>query len=142
MRHRIDRGERSNQSFSITPNTGYHIDSVIVDGASQGPVPSFTFTNVTASHTIRAVFAINQFTIAATAGANGAISPSGSVIVNYGANQSFTITPNTGYHIDSVVVDGSNQGPNPSYTFTAVTAGHTIAAYFSIDRFTISASRE
>src|SRR6185436_1155099 len=100
----VDSG--SSQAFAITPNTGYHVDSVLVDGVNQGPVGTYTFNNVTASHSIRTVYTINQFTIIASAGANGTIAPSGSLVVNYGSNQSFTIAPNTGYHVDSVLVDG------------------------------------
>ncbi|MBI1807052.1 MAG: T9SS type A sorting domain-containing protein, partial [Ignavibacteria bacterium] len=130
----------SDQSFTISPNTGYHIDSVLVDGVDQGAVSSHTFTNVTANHTIHAVFAINQYTITASAGANGSISPSGSVSVNYGSDQSFTVTANTGYHIDSVLVDGVDQGAVSSHTFTSVTANHTIHAVFAINQYTVIAS--
>src|SRR5262249_16852403 len=50
------------------------------------------------------------FTITASAGANGSISPSGSVVVTQGANQTFTITPNSCYHVSDVLVDGSSVG--------------------------------
>jgi hypothetical protein len=130
----------ANQSFSVTPNGGYHIDSVVVDGANLGAVASHNFTNVTAGHSIAAYFSINAYTISASASAGGSISPSGSVSVNHGASQSFSVTPNGGYHIDSVVVDGANLGAVASHDFTNVTAGHTIAAYFSVDAFTITAS--
>ena len=49
-----------------------------------------------------------------------------------GATPSYTITPNTGYHVDSVIVDGVNQGTVSNYDFTNVTANHSIAAFFSI----------
>ncbi len=98
-----------NQTFNFTPSTGYHVDSLIVDGVNQASASSYTFNNVTANHTIRVTFAINQFTITATAGSNGAISPSGTVSANYGANQTFNFTPSTGYHVDSLIVDGVNQ---------------------------------
>ncbi|HLF14942.1 MAG TPA: hypothetical protein VI932_08660, partial [Bacteroidota bacterium] len=111
----------TNQSYTFTPNTGYHIDSVVVDGVNQGAVASYDFTNVTANHTIAAYFSINVHTITATASTGGNISPSGAVNVNYGSNQSFSVTPNTGYHIDSVVVDGANQGTVAGYDFTNVT---------------------
>src|SRR6185503_16369166 len=123
-----------------TPNSGYHIDSVVVDGANLGAVASHDFTNVTANHTIDAYFSIDVLTVTATASAGGSISPSGAVSVNYGANQSFTVTPNTGYHIDSVVVDGANLGAVAGHDFTNVTANHTIDAYFSIDVFTVTAT--
>jgi hypothetical protein len=124
----------------MTPVTGYHVDSLIVDGVTQGQLTSYTFTNVSANHTIRAVFAINAFTITATAGANGAISPSGAVFVNFGANQIFAFSPSTGYHIDSVIVDGVNLGALGSYTFTNVTANHTIRSVFAINQYTITSS--
>jgi hypothetical protein len=123
----------ANQSFTIAPSAGYHILNVLVDGVSAGAVTSYTFTNVTAVHTIAATFAINTFTITASAGANGTITPTGSVSVNYGANQSFTIAPSTGYHILNVLVDGVSAGAVTSYAFTNVTVAHTIAATFAIN---------
>lgn len=75
---------------------------------------------------------ITSFTIAASAGANGSISPSGSVSVAQGSNQSFNITPAAGYTIDSVTVDGVNKGAITSYTFSNVQANHSISAAFVI----------
>jgi hypothetical protein len=119
------------QTFSITPNTGYHVSNVLVDGGSVGAVTSYTFTNVTANHTISASFAINTYTITASAGAHGSITPSGTVSVNYGASQTFSITPSTGYHVSNVLVDGGSVGAVTSYTFTNVAANHTISASFA-----------
>jgi hypothetical protein len=127
----------SNQSFSIAANVGYHIVDVLVDGNSQGAVASYNFANVTASHTISATFAIDQFTITVNAGANGSITP-GTTTVNYGSNQSFSIAANVGYHIVDVLVDGNSQGVVASYNFVNVTAAHTISATFAIDQFTIT----
>ncbi|MFA5853449.1 MAG: PQQ-dependent sugar dehydrogenase [Patescibacteria group bacterium] len=126
--------EGANQTFTITANSGYQIAGVLVDGISQGAIASYTFTNVTASHTISATFSLippTTFTITASAGANGSITPSGSVVVNTGANQTFTITANSGYQIAGVLVDGVSQGAIASYTFTNVVAAHTISASFS-----------
>ncbi len=78
-------------TFTMTPVTGYHVADVLVDSVSVGAVTSYTFTNVTAAHTIEASFAIDTFTITASAGANGSIDPVGDVTVDYGASQSFTI---------------------------------------------------
>src|SRR2546427_553758 len=130
----------ASQAFTITPDAGYHVADVLVDGSSVGAVTSYTFTNVTADHTIAASFAINTYTLTASAGANGAISPSGAVAVNSGASQAFTITPDAGYHVADVLVDGSSVGPVTSYSFTNVTATHTIAASFAIDTYTLTAS--
>ena len=61
----------------------------------------------------------------------GSISPSGNQNVAYASSKIFTIWPNTGYRVANVLVDGSSAGAVTSYTFTNVTAGHTIAAYFA-----------
>ena len=126
------------QAFTITPNAGYHVADVTVDSVSQGAIPSYPFTNVTANHTIAATFAINTYTITATAGSGGSISPSGTLVVNSGSNQTFTITPNTGYHVADVTVDSVSQGAITSYAFTNVTANHTIAATFAINTPSLS----
>jgi hypothetical protein len=132
--------EGADQAFTIAPSTGYHIADVLVDAVSVGPVASYTFTNVVAPHTIAASFAIDVLTITATAGTGGDISPSGSVPVNYGADQTFAITPATCYAIADVLVDGSSVGAVPSYTFNGVTVAHSIAASFALQTFTITAS--
>ena len=196
------------QTYTITPNSGYQISSVLVDGASVGAVGSYTFSSVTAAHTISAgftatpvtsytltvtksgtgsgtvtnspagtsfasgttvtltaaadagstfggwggacsgtastctvtmsanrsvtaTFTLKSYTITASAGANGSISPSGATTVAHGGSQTYTITPNSGYQISSVLVDGTSVGAVGSYTFSSVTAAHTISAGFT-----------
>ncbi len=205
----------ANQSFTIAPNSGYTISNVLVDGASQGVISSYTFTGVTANHTISATFTtipnynlnifkngtgsgtvstsptgasfssgtqvtltalpdansvfsgwsgggcsgnsttcqvmmnsivsvtatfnLKTYTITASAGTGGTISPSGGVSVQSGANQSFTIAPNSGYTISSVLVDSVSQGAITSYTFQTVAANHTINATFAtIPNYTLN----
>ena len=84
-----------------------------------------------AAKTVTATFTLKTYTITATAGSGGSITPSGSIIVNHGASQSFTITPNANYTVGNVVVDGSSVGAVTSYSFTNVTANHTISASFN-----------
>ena len=220
----VNKGD--DQSFTITPNTGYQIDDVLVDGSSIGVENSYNFNNVTEDHTISASFieevinhapVINStpittatqdetynydvnavdsdgddltyslttkpsgmiinsstglitwtpsstgdydvtvkasdgdlfdtqeyaitvssvvpdtFTITASAGSNGSINPSGDVTVNEGSDQLFNITPDSGYQIDDVLVDGSSIGVESSYTFTNVTQDHTISATFVVN---------
>ena len=69
-------------------------------------------------------------TITASAGTGGSISPSGSVPVQDGGSQTFTITPNSGYAISNVLVDGQSVGAVRSYTFSNVRSNHTISASF------------
>jgi hypothetical protein len=130
----------ANRTFTVTANTGYTIANVLVDGASVGAISSYTFSNVTANHTISASFNVITYTISASAGTGGTITPSGSVSVNHGANQIFTITPNTGYGVTNVLVDGASVGAVSSYTFNNVTANHTISASFAVNTYTINAS--
>ena len=69
-------------------------------------------------------------TIKATAGTNGSISPSGWTSVRDGRDQTFTITPDKGYAVANVLVDGKSVGAVKSYTFKNVTKDHTIEAIF------------
>jgi type IV pilus assembly protein PilY1 len=121
-----------NQIFSITPNTGYNIQSLTVDGSSVAVQASYTFSNVTADHTISAAFVITTNNITASFGANGSISPSGATAVNYGSSQTFTVTPNGGYRVNQVLVDGVTASlTNNAYAFSNVTGAHTISVTFA-----------
>lgn len=71
------------------------------------------------------------YTINASAGSGGSISPSGTVSVTSGGSQTFTITPYSGYQVNSVTVDGTGQGAVSTYSFTNVTASHTITVTFT-----------
>ena len=121
-------------------------------GTAAGASASHTFSNTTASpvaYTVTFTASDNSgatasasrvvtvapggqtYAITATSGANGSISPSGTVSVNAGTSQTFTIAPNAGYQVSSVSVDGVNQGAVATYTFTNVNAAHTISAAFA-----------
>jgi hypothetical protein len=120
----------TNQTFTINPNSGFHVSSVLVDGTIAGVMQNYTFSNVTANHTINAYFAVDSFTITAGANKNGSIYPSGSVAVDYLASASFTITPDSGYQVANVIVDGVMVNVASSYTFDNVTTNHSIQATF------------
>jgi hypothetical protein len=124
----------SSTTVTATPNRGYHFVSWS-DGVATA---ARTDTNVTANINATASFAVDTFAITASAGANGAIDPSGSVSVSYGGTQSFTINPGTGYHVLDVLVDSVSVGTVTSYTFTNLTENHTIAVTFAINPITIS----
>ena len=72
----------------------------------------------------------SYYTIRATAGLNGSITPSGWSSVREGMDQTFTITPDKGYVVAKVLVDGRNVGAVKSYTFKNVTKEHTIEVTF------------
>jgi hypothetical protein len=73
---------------------------------------------------------LNTHTIAASAGAHGSITPSGSVAVHDGDNQTFIFTAEQDYEVLGVMVDGASVGTVSSYTFNSVTGDHTIKASF------------
>src|SRR5262249_2829213 len=124
----------------FTPATGYHVDTVRVDGLVVDSLSGYTFSNVTSNHTINVRFAINTYTITATSGSNGGINPSGAVSATYGSNKRFTFTPSTGYHTDSVFVDGTSVDSLAGFTFVNVTSNHSISVKFAINSYTISAT--
>ena len=72
----------------------------------------------------------SYYTIKATAGVHGSISPSGNVSVREGRDQTFTITPDKGYAVSNVKIDGKSIGAVKSYTFENVKKSHTIEVIF------------
>jgi peptidoglycan hydrolase-like protein with peptidoglycan-binding domain len=72
------------------------------------------------------------YTITASAGTGGVISYAGPLSVMGGANQSYTSIPNSGYTIADVLVDGTSVGPVSTYTFSNVSAPHTISVTFTV----------
>lgn len=104
--------------YSVSPNTGTTSRTAGLTIAGN----IFTVTQSAAQAT--------TYTIRATAGANGAISPAGSSTVSSGANQAYAINAAPGFKIQNVVVDGASVGQPTSYTFTNVRANHTIQATF------------
>ena len=102
----------------ITTNTEFHKNDIVYahwtyTGSSGGSSSGRTY------HTIKA-----------SSDSNGSISPSERVSVRHGRDQSFTITPDKGYEIAKVLVDGKSVGAVESYTFKNVTKNHTIEAIF------------
>lgn len=128
----ITSGSSSN-AFTATPTSCYTFASWTIDGTPNASTANpYTFTNVNANHTLTAVYNLQTNDVTASAGANGNISPNGTTAVNCGASQTYTITPNSGYAVDDVLVDGVSVGAVTSYLFTNVTSAHTIFATFKV----------
>ncbi|MDD7340505.1 MAG: choice-of-anchor J domain-containing protein [Firmicutes bacterium] len=121
------------QTFTITADEGYAIADVTVDGESVGKVSTYTFKAVTEDHTIAATFyqPTEEFTITASADQGGVITPNGTVTVAKGERATFAIAASAGYEISDVIVDGQSVGKVESYTFSDVSANHTIEARFA-----------
>lgn len=208
----VNEGE--NRLFVISPDTGFYIKAVFVDGISVGPVASYNFVNVKSDHNIRATFGqisysvsvsiigngsvtinpvkssyyygdtielnavpafgwafsswtgdlvgsinfssiiidgnkdimatfmLDQCMVVASAGQGGQITPSGTILLDYNQSQPFSITPNSGYHIENVLINGmlingSSIGANNSYTISNIVGDTTIEAVFAQDTLEI-----
>lgn len=127
-------------SFLAAPLTGFHMVDLSVDDVSVGVGPGYTFAPVRANHVIRADFAINTYKITATTGVGGTISPLGVTTLNYGLSQAYSITPQSGYRIADVFVDGKTVGAVSSYTFSKIAADHMISVTFVAKTYTMYAT--
>ena len=122
----------------FAPNREFMLESAQVDGQDVTLTAdnSYTFTGVTDDHTIEVVFKARPvvddglMVITARAGEGGKISPSGKVEVSEYNDQTFTMTPDAGYRIADVTVDGESVGAVESYTFPSVRDNHTIVVTF------------
>jgi len=130
----------SSRTFTVTPNSGYSISSV--GGTCGGTLTGNTYTTnaITANCTITAVFSQVTYTVTASAGTGGSISPSGAVSVTGGSTRAFTVTPNSGYSISSMGGTCGGTLSGNTYTTNAITANCTVTAVFSQVTYTVTVS--
>jgi len=133
------------QGFTIESNIGYEISEITIDYEPwstlfpEDPfdpyIQIYSFILVDSSHTITASFEQITYTITSSAPAGGGIiSPYGIANVPHGDNQTYTISPNPGYVVDTIYIDTvPTVVPGDSYTFTNVQADHTIEAVFKLE---------
>lgn len=140
--------EGENLSIVVIPDDGYRVHAFVVDGRDAldelvANGYSYAFVNVTENHNVRVSFMENTYyTIVATCGEHGTITPNGVVSVLSGEDQSFAIVADGGYHIATVMVDGVDVTAELSdgiYTFTEVGEAHTINAEFELNSYTVVA---
>ena len=115
-------------TFSVTTDTGY---SATVSGCG-GSLFGNTYTTgaITAACTVTATFTLNSYTVTASAGTGGSISPP-SRTANHGATTTFTVTPNTGYSINTVSGCGGSLS-GTTYTTGVITSACTVSATFNL----------
>ena len=120
----IATGLANSGSFSWTvpdtANTDVRVRVTARDAASN-----------TAADASNASFAISRWQVTASAGTGGGISPFGLLSVAQGASLTFRVTPNAGFGIADVFVDGASQGAPDSVKLVNITANHTVAASFA-----------
>ncbi len=117
--------------LTVTPDTGFAVKDVSVDGVSVGPALSYRFENIQSNHRVDVSFERAEFTVTASAGPGGGVNPSGTVSLARGGGMTFHMTPDAGYYLDDLLVDGASVGPFAAYTFSDVQADHTLRALFS-----------
>lgn len=132
----------SGQTFYLVPDPGYHIVSLYVDGINMGALPALSYGPITTALTVVANFAPNvpSNTITATAGSGGTISPNGTTSVVSGNNQIYMITPDPGYAIENISIDGVSVGAVSTYTFHNVMDPHSIDVVFVPDHYMVNSS--
>jgi hypothetical protein len=118
--------------YSITPDVGFHIDDVMVDNKSIGPVSSYTFSNITGNHELSASFSVITYKITVTANTGGSVNPAGKTDVNYGSDLLLTFVPDFGYRIADVKVNNISLGAVTSYTLNNIKADQNISVTFNL----------
>ena len=132
----VSAANGQSKSFSIAANDGYDIQDVKADGASLGPVTSYTFVNVQTPHTLDVSFVAKSYALNLSAAPNGSFqAPDGSVFppqvaIPYHGTKVIRIVPDPEYEVADVLVDGVSVSAVTSYVFTDVVKGHSIEARF------------
>ncbi|MDD4150465.1 MAG: C25 family cysteine peptidase [Bacteroidales bacterium] len=122
--------EGTNKTYTITPANCYEVADVLVNSVSVGAISTYTFSNVTANHTISASFSQISYSVTANAGTGGNITVASSV--SCGDNLTFTVSANTCYEIETVSVNGTPVTlSGNSYTINNITENIIIAANFT-----------
>ena len=107
----------TNQTYTITPDLGYHIVDVVVDSVSKGAVSSWQFNNVTENHSITATYALDEYTITILTSGNGSVVKTPSHLTyHYGDLVELTATPDAGYSFSAWT--GDTTGTNATISIT------------------------
>jgi adhesin/invasin len=127
----LSSGTGSLTGTTTQPTNGSGVATFANLSVNQPGTKALTASSAGLTGAVSASFSMTTYTITASAGANGSISPSGAVSVVHGADQLFTMTPNLGYVVSSILVDGVGAGSASTYLFDSVTTNHTISVSFA-----------
>ena len=124
--------KNTSKSFFMYPDEGYIVDNVYVNGIAKGSLEEINFPSISENLSITVTFKQHvQYTITVTSGDNGTIAPSNNIVVREGENKSFTITPDSGYLIEELWINGKKYFPTNTYTFTNISSNKSISVTFS-----------
>jgi hypothetical protein len=122
--------EGSSHTYTIIPNIGYMIDSLIIDGLLVNDASNYTFSNINSNHSIYASFKLETYNVSVISNQGGTTSINGSFQITYTSQQTIYFTPNIGYAVDIVKVNGVLVDSVNSYTFKLVSANQTFEVAF------------
>lgn len=114
----------STRTFAWTPLAGSAGNYSVTFTASDG--------KLVASEPVAITVVLPRWKVRATAGTGGKITPSGDLTFQTGSNQVFTLTPDSGYVIQDLRINGASVGGRQSYTLTSIAADHTLEAVFKV----------
>jgi hypothetical protein len=123
----------------VTPNTGY---TASVGGTCGGSLSGTTYTTsaITGACTVTASFTPNTYTVTASAGSNGSISPA-TRTVSHGSTTTFEVTANSGYVVSSVTGTCGGSLAGTTYTTSAITGACTVVASFVVNNVTLAVAK-
>lgn len=122
--------------ISATPNEGYEYKRWKNANGSEYSTTNPLDLTLANNMYLKATFQLITYDITVSKTGNGTISPNGTVSVNHGENQTFTITADDGYQVSNIMVDGESQAIADSYTFENVKANHNIDITFAMQTST------
>ncbi len=120
-------------TVQIAADEGYEIADVTVDGSSVGAVSSCTFSDVRTDHEILVTFEPEKFTVKATSGPGGSVSPNGIQVVSWGEDLTIDVLPCEGFVLSSLTVDGGIRNGVSQVIFENIRADHELEALFDLD---------
>lgn len=119
-------------SFALAAASGHHVSGISSTCSGEWLGDAYLLAPVTSDCTIHVHFAIDTFQVSASAGANGAINPSGTLTVDYGDTPAFSLIPDAGYQVDDVHSDCPGSLAGGIYTLAPVTGDCTLHAGFEL----------
>jgi Family of unknown function (DUF5719)/Divergent InlB B-repeat domain len=121
-------------TIDITPNTGYHIETISDNGAFVTVSNPYIIKNITADHVVVVAFAINEYAAnALVAGGNGAVDPNRQHVA-YGDAAAINLLPDAGYHPASIIDNGAHVAVTNPYFIDNMTANHNVTVSYSYDQ--------
>jgi formylglycine-generating enzyme required for sulfatase activity len=131
----IAESYNGSQIFTASPSANYTVNQWLVDGSVvQTGGNYYTLSNIQTAHSVQVTFTYvpPQYTVSASAGSGGTISPNGSIAENAGSSQLFTASPNANYTVNQWIEDGSVvQTGGITYTLSNIQAAHSVQVTFT-----------